>query len=164
MKVADLFKRDFFQDFKLAAGSEGLSREITAVSVLDTPDGYRWMRGGELLLSSGFVFQQEPRAFLNFLSDVSSKEIAALGIKLDRFLPQLPQEAIDKADEFGLPLIEIPVSYRWSDVIDVVCRQLIQEGQRRHTEQDENMSEVLIGRQIGRYLQVTLITCRRGTA
>lgn len=144
MKVADLFKRDFFQDFKLAAGSEGLNKEITAVSVLDTPDGYRWMRGGELLLSSGFVFQQEPKAFLNFLSDVSSKEIAALGIKLDRFLPQLPQEAIDKADEFGLPLIEIPVSYRWSDVIDVVCRQLIQEGQRRHTEQDENMSEVLL--------------------
>lgn len=142
MKVADLLKKDGFQDFKLVAGSGGLNKEIVAVSVLDTPDGYQWMRGGEFLLSSGFVFNQKPEVFLDFLSNISDKNISALGIKFDRFLPKLPREAINRADKLGLPLIEIPVSYRWSDIIDVIYHRLIQEGQQHSSEKD-NVGETL---------------------
>ncbi len=142
MKVADLFKKDLFQDFKLVAGSDGLNKDITAVSVMDTPDGYQWMRGGEFLLSSGFVFKQEPEIFINFLSNISNKDIAALGIKFDRFLPKLPRDAINMADKFSLPLIEIPVSYRWSDIIDVIYHRIIQEGQQNSSE-DKDVSGTL---------------------
>ena len=158
MKVADLFKKDLFQDFKLVAGSDGLNKDITAVSVMDTPDGYQWMRGGEFLLSSGFVFKQEPEIFINFLSNISNKDIAALGIKFDRFLPKLPRDAINMADKFSLPLIEIPVSYRWSDIIDVIYHRIIQEGRQTSIEKDHMKGALLVEREVDVYILLSYLS------
>lgn len=158
MKVADLFKKDLFQDFKLVAGSDGLNKDITAVSVMDTPDGYQWMRGGEFLLSSGFVFKQEPEIFIDFLSNISNKDIAALGIKFDRFLPKLPRDAINMADKFSLPLIEIPVSYRWSDIIDVIYHRIIQEGRQTSIEKDHMKGALLVEREVDVYILLSYLS------
>ena len=40
--VRDLLSVEFFRDFKVIAGKNGLGREIQGVTVADAPDGYRW--------------------------------------------------------------------------------------------------------------------------
>lgn len=130
MIIADLLKHRLFPDFEFIAGSTGLNREITAVSVIDSPDVDRWMRGGEFLIGSGYIFRESPGEFIPFLRRANEKGTAAVGIKLDRYMHQLPHNLVEVADELGLPLFRIPLNYRWTDVIEIVQNYLSLEKQR----------------------------------
>ena len=136
LQVADLLNKNMFPDFRVAAGSKGLIREITSVSVLDAPDVDRWMRGGEFLIGSGYIFKDDPTEFTHFLDRVATKDIAAVGIKLDRFYHTLPSGIIDQANSLNLPLIEIPIDYRWTDIIENVTLFLLSEKNKDVLRQD----------------------------
>jgi purine catabolism regulator len=118
MFVADLLKKKVFPDFKLVAGSQGLSSKLRGVSVIDCPDMYYWARGGEFLLGSGFIFKNNPENLAPFIHQAWSKNVAAIGFKLGRYLSEYPPEAIEAANELGLPLIDIPMKYKWIDIIE----------------------------------------------
>lgn len=55
------------------------------MSVIDSPDVDRWMRGGEFLVGSGYIFRDDPDALIPFIERVFEKNAAAVGIKLDRY-------------------------------------------------------------------------------
>lgn len=135
MLVADLFRHNLFPDFKLVGGSAGLGREITSVSVIDAPDVDRWMRGGELLVGSGYIFKTEQEDLIPFMTRASERNVAALGIKLDRYHHNLRDPIVQNADLLGLPLLQIPFRYRWTDINEAVYRQL--EHDRREALSDQ---------------------------
>lgn len=139
MIIADLLKHRLFPDFEFIAGSSGLNREITAVSVIDAPDVDRWMRGGEFLIGSGYIFRDAPEEFIPFLRRANNKGTAAVGIKLDRYIHQLPSNIVLVADELDLPLFRIPLNYRWTDVIEIVQNYLSMEKQRTLEASTENL-------------------------
>lgn len=125
MNVADLFKKRFFPDFALVAGNLGLSREITSVTVMDSPDIDKWLRGGEFMIGNGFMFKNNPEQFAPFLERVNAKNVAAVGMKFGRFHATLPQEAMLAAESMSLPVIEIPIVYRWTDILDIIYGVLL---------------------------------------
>ena len=127
MIVADLLKKTVFPDFRLLAGTEGLTREITSVSVIDSPDVDRWMRGGEFLIGSGYIFRDDPDGMMPFLRLVAKKNIAAFGLKIDRYHTSPPESVIEEAERLKLPLLEIPLRYRWVDINEVVYGILLSE-------------------------------------
>lgn len=139
MIIADLLKHRLFPDFEFIAGSMGLNREITAVSVIDAPDVDRWMRGGEFLIGSGYIFRDAPDQFIPFLRRANEKGTAAVGIKLDRYMHQLPPNLVEVADELDLPLFRIPLNYRWTDVIEIVQNYLSLE---KHRTQQVNIESL----------------------
>jgi purine catabolism regulator len=127
MIVADLLKKTYFPDFRVLAGTEGLTREITSVSVIDSPDVDRWMRGGEFLIGSGYIFRDDPDGMMPFMRLAAKKNIAAFGLKIDRYHTSPPQTVIDEAEHLKLPLIEIPLRYRWVDINEIVYSVLLSE-------------------------------------
>ncbi len=127
MIVADLLKKTVFPDFRLLTGTEGLTREINSVSVIDSPDVDRWMRGGEFLIGSGYIFKDDPESMTPFLRLVADRNIAAFGLKIDRYHTSPPQSVIDEAERLRLPLLEIPLKYRWIDINEIVYRILLRE-------------------------------------
>lgn len=54
--VKEMLENKYFSEYKLLAGNKGLDRTIHAATVFDSPDGYRWFRGKELVLSTGYLF------------------------------------------------------------------------------------------------------------
>ena len=84
MIVADLLKKNLFPDFQIIAGSAGMGREITAVTVLEAPDADRWRRGGEFMVGNGFVFKGRSGQLTGLLRRMNDKG-GASGFKLDRF-------------------------------------------------------------------------------
>jgi len=124
MQVIDLYKMNLFPDFRLLAGSGGVLNPITTITVFDSPDIHKWLRGGEFLIGNAYIFKDHPEELEHFVRRIREHGASALGIKLDRFLSELPKRIIDVADEIDLPLILIPFSYRWADIIEVVQRHL----------------------------------------
>lgn len=129
MIVADLLKRQLFPDFALLGGSAGLNRTLLSVSVIDSPDVDRWMRGGELLVGSGYIFRENPLDLIPFMERAHSKGVVAIGIKLDRYHHDLTDEIRSCADRLGFPLIQIPLNYRWTDIIEISYAFMTQEKQ-----------------------------------
>ena len=123
MKVSDLFKVNFFPDFRLLAGQGGLDSEICKVFVLDSPDLVQWMRGGELVIGNGYAFHNNYEGFQNFLRRLSEIKAAALGLKFERFrFTDNYQQILDLANELDFPLIEVPFKYTWSMIYEEIYR------------------------------------------
>lgn len=41
---------------RLLAGEAGLDKEVRETNIIEVPDTFRWMRGGEILFSAGYAF------------------------------------------------------------------------------------------------------------
>lgn len=116
--VRDLLSVEYFRDFKVIAGRNGLNREIQGVTVADAPDGYRWKSEKELCFSSGFVFSNNPD-FINGIFQGES-QLSALVIKRGRYLEEIPEYIIQLSNENEVPLITMPYGIPWMEAINQV--------------------------------------------
>ncbi|MDR2035524.1 MAG: PucR family transcriptional regulator [Coriobacteriales bacterium] len=112
-----LIKTPSLKGMKIIAGKEGAAREVTAVSVLDAPDSYKWLKGGELILTSGYMFGEDVRLLELFLDNLIKAGASGLGIKKERFLSKVPESIVRIANKNQFPVLEIPYQLVWSDVI-----------------------------------------------
>ncbi|NLY84774.1 MAG: hypothetical protein GX077_00265, partial [Tissierellia bacterium] len=97
-----------------------LDRETQAVSLFDAPDGYKWVKGKELILSTGYLFKDYVELFKDVILFLHKKNSTALGIKTKRYLNEIPEEIIDLCNELDFPLIHIPYEVAWIDIINAV--------------------------------------------
>ena len=104
----------------LAAGAQGRTNEIANVNIIDNPDTYDWLSAGDLLLSTGYIFKDDPQLQRRIVRELADIGCAGLCIKTKRYLEQLPQGMIEEADQVGLPLVEIPYHYPLSQVSNTV--------------------------------------------
>ena len=116
--------RKFLQDYRnkglvLVAGSEGIDCLVTRVTVLDAPDGPSWLRGGEFVLTSTFQFNNDPERLCAFCEQLINFKASGFGLKMGRYLTKVPQSLIDLCDCNNFPLVNIPYSMVWTDIISV---------------------------------------------
>lgn len=116
---------DIFADFKVCSGFSGMGNNIAYITVMDAPDIYNWMHGGEFLITSGYVFKNEPENFVDLIIKLKEKNIAALGIKIDRFIKEIPKSVLEISNKLGLPVIYIPTHYAFSDIISPGLTEIV---------------------------------------
>ena len=86
MKLKDILAMPEFKDFKVMAGEDGLDRKVDIVTVIDAPDIEDWIRGNEFVISTGYIFKDNPEIFADKLEIYNQKGISGFGLKLDRYL------------------------------------------------------------------------------
>lgn len=125
LRVCEALKLQCFSGAKVIAGHEGLDRVVRHVTVVDTPGPYKWIRGNELLLTAAYFLKNEPEIQLRIIPDLAQLGIAAMAMKLGRYVDDMPQAMIDHADKYGLPLIELPYEIAWIDIINPVMTEIL---------------------------------------
>ncbi|HEY3316579.1 MAG TPA: PucR family transcriptional regulator ligand-binding domain-containing protein [Bacillota bacterium] len=123
LTIRSLLGEPELEGLKLLAGIQAIDRPIRAVTVMDTPYIGNWLKGGELVLGSGF-FLVNQISDVELVRSVAARGAAALGIKLSHFPQGLSEATVKAADEVGLPLLEVPSDWGWSKVIDCVLHRL----------------------------------------
>lgn len=127
LTVKELLGSEEFREYKLVAGKQGENRKILAVSVMDAPDIYQWLRGGEILITTGYLFKENIE-FLSFLvRKIYEADAAALFIKIGRFIDEIPPDVIDLADGLQFPIVVMPLPCAFIDVINPVLSRIIWE-------------------------------------
>ncbi|MBP1041591.1 PucR family transcriptional regulator ligand-binding domain-containing protein [Vagococcus sp. BWB3-3] len=118
LTIKKLISHPRLADIFVMTKEEHLEREISTVTVLDAPDGPSWLKGGELVLTSGYIFKddKELTTFIEYLIKVNA---SGLGIKLNRYHQQLSDEVIALANHHSFSLVLIPYHCVWSDVISI---------------------------------------------
>jgi len=109
---------------QVVAGYQKLDNVVKGVTIIEAPDIVNWLSGGELLLTSLYAGPGEGQNYREFIQLLSQKEVSALAVKIRRFVQTIPQEVIDAANEFGLPLIELEGNIRFVDIMYPVMEQL----------------------------------------
>lgn len=109
----------------ILAGADGLDRPVTGVNVLEAPDIANWLGGHDLVITTGYALRETPHAFGNIIRELNEGQASGLGVKLNRFLNTLPEEAISLANELHFPLLSIPYDVKWIEIIEQVTSRLL---------------------------------------
>lgn len=123
MKLKDIL--DNFNDFRLITNFDANLKEITHVTVVDAPDVGRYIKGEELILSSGYMFKDNKELFLKCIEKYKKMGCTAIGIKIDRFMKEIPQDVVDFANSIHFPIIDIPSHYPFSDIINPILENIL---------------------------------------
>ncbi|HZI96848.1 MAG TPA: PucR family transcriptional regulator ligand-binding domain-containing protein [Actinomycetales bacterium] len=126
--LREVLRADVLAGASVLAGAAGLDRAVTRLNVMEVPDILAWVRPGELLLTTGYPLREAPEGLADLVEALHAKDVAALAVKVGRYLDEVPQDALDRADALGFPVLSLPPMTSFDDVMtdvltDVVNRQ-----------------------------------------
>jgi len=88
------------------------------VTANDSPDGAEWAKGEEVVLSSGYIWRENPEGLLKFIQTLDSHKSSGFGVKLKRYLSTLPEMVERYANEAGFPILSLPEHFTFDDFIN----------------------------------------------
>ncbi|MFB9892219.1 PucR family transcriptional regulator [Planobispora takensis] len=110
---------------RLIAGERGLDRIVQRLNVMEVPDILAWVKPHELLLTTGYPLRNTPQSLDRLVTDLDDRGLAALAIKLGRYLDELPDEMVEQADRLGFPLIQLPDDVGFDDILNQVLTDIL---------------------------------------
>lgn len=108
---------DVVNRLEVVGGKNGLDRVIKLVNVIEVPDIVDWLIDGEFLLTTGYSFREYPDLMETLIPRMSQANSAALAIKTKRYLDEIPEVIIKRANQYGIPLLEVPFDLSFSEII-----------------------------------------------
>ena len=117
LTVAELLEDEVLARAYLVAGSAGVNRTISAVNVMTVPEIGPWVRHHEFLLATGYPLPRDEEGQVRLLTDLSNLGVSGIGVKLDRYLPELSESIVETAEKLGMPLVVIPEGIRFDDIL-----------------------------------------------
>ncbi|MFI6815136.1 PucR family transcriptional regulator [Nonomuraea sp. NPDC050328] len=110
---------------ELIAGETGLGRIVQRLNVMEVPDILAWVKPHELLLTTGYPLRNTPQSLGRLVADLDERGLAALAIKLGRYVDELPGEMVEQADRLGFPLILLPNDVGFDDILNQVLTDIL---------------------------------------
>ncbi|WP_093171432.1 PucR family transcriptional regulator [Sinosporangium album] len=110
---------------RLIAGESGLKRIVQRLNVMEVPDILAWVKPHELLLTTGYPLRNTPQSLGHLIADLDERGLAALAIKLGRYLDELPDAMVEQADRLGFPLIRLPNEVGFDDILNQVLTDIL---------------------------------------
>ncbi|WP_207400462.1 PucR family transcriptional regulator ligand-binding domain-containing protein, partial [Actinomadura fibrosa] len=125
LSVGEVLGVSTLNEARLIAGRTGLERVVQRLNVMEVPDILSWVKPNELLLTTGYPLRNTPQSLDNLVADLDERGLAALAIKLGRYLESLPAEMIAQADRRGFPLILLPNDVGFDDILNQVLTDIL---------------------------------------
>jgi len=120
MTVRGLLDRPRLQ-LTLVGGAAGLDREITWAHASDLPTPWDYLGPGELLLTNGTGIGASPDAQTHFAERLARIGASGLVVGLGTGGAPVTAELAERAGELELPLLTVPYSIRFSDIVRAVA-------------------------------------------
>ena len=113
-------------DLKLATGEEHAEVNVRWVHSTELLDPTPWLRGGELLLTTGLQLSGA-KLQREFVERLAEREIAGLGFGTGFVHKKVPAAVLNTARKLGFPLFEVPYELPFIAVTERVFAQLLNE-------------------------------------
>ena len=138
--VGDLVQIEAFkQQCKLVTAERiGLDNIITHVTIMEAPDFYEWVTGGEFVLTTWYAFSVNADIQVEAFQKLA-KNISAIGIKTGRFIDKIPQKIIEIAEQNNVAVFEVITKAKFRDIVQIIASE-IQNYQTNHSIRDTELS------------------------
>ncbi|BAF58447.1 MAG: hypothetical protein HPY89_10320 [Pelotomaculum sp.] len=157
--VSHLCKLPVFSGgLNIVAGRGGLNRQVNHVTVMEAPDFAEWVNGNEFILSTLYSFRNDIDLIVNVVRQLAEKKIAALAVKINRFINEIPPVIISLADEYDLPLFAVKREVKFREVISAISTEIINRQLRIikdvNNRYEELLSHILKGDSIATFVNM----------
>lgn len=109
---------------RLRGGAKGVARGIDLALTSELASPFRWLSGGELLLTTGIALPPTTAERVAYLSGLDDCNVAAVGFATGLTHIDVPADLVSAADEIDLPLFEVPLQTPFAAVIKRVMARL----------------------------------------
>jgi PucR family transcriptional regulator, purine catabolism regulatory protein len=113
------------QAARVLAGDGGLGRSVCRLGVWETDTALPLARPDEMLVTTGFPLLEYPDRLPGLITTMAGSGVAALVVKLGRYLDRLPPAALDRAEELDLPVLELAAEVSLADVLHQVLTTVL---------------------------------------
>ena len=124
--VADLLAIDELR-LGLVGGKDGVDRPIRWAHVSELKDPTRFLRGGEVLLTTGLGMRGGPQGQAAYVEQLARAELAALGLGLGFAFKATPPAIVEAADRAGFPVFEVPFEVPFIAITEALFSRLVNE-------------------------------------
>jgi purine catabolism regulator len=114
-------------DLRPAAGEPGLDRRIRWVHVSELEDPTPWLKGGELLLTTGMGVGTSPAKHRAYVSRLSAAGLSGLGFGTGFSFKKIPKGVLDEAARVNFPVFEVPYPVPFIAITEAVFTRLVAE-------------------------------------
>ncbi len=142
--IAQILQLEVLKEARLLAGTAGLDRKVTSVTVGEVPDIADWLSGGEMVLSTMYAVRGDLERQREFCRRVMMAGAAALFVKTTRFVENVPADVIALAEKRKFPIIEVPQGLRWTRLMQDATEVIINR-QASQLEQSQSIHRALLG-------------------
>ncbi len=125
LTVREMLGEDAMRGARIIAGADGLDRVVTCLNVMTVPNIVRWTKRDEFLLTTGYPLPRQPAEFCQLIEQLAANGLAGLGVKLDEYLAEVPQAAVELADRAAFPIVVIPASQPLDDVLSQTFETIV---------------------------------------
>ncbi|AOQ25090.1 Purine catabolism regulatory protein [Moorella thermoacetica] len=128
----------------LVGGEQGLDRIINSVNIMEVPDIGNYIKPAELLLTTAYPIKDDIRALENLIPELNKCGLAALAIKPERYIREIPEIMIKQANKYKFPLIKLPNSASFNEIINPILTEILNR-QAAILQRNEQLSKALTG-------------------
>jgi purine catabolism regulator len=109
---------------KLVGGAEGADRAVRWVHVSELDDPTPWLKGGELLLTTGMGIGTTPARQRGYLERLADAGLAGLGFGVGFSHRRVPKAIVTAADRLSFPVFEVPYPVPFIAITEAVYTRL----------------------------------------
>ena len=109
-------------ELEVAGGGDGRGRAVRWAHISELDDPTPWLRGGELLLTTGRPLQADPGGYVERLAHHG---LAGICLGLGFGLERMPDEAAAAADRLGFPALTTPYHVPFIAITEAVFTALV---------------------------------------
>jgi purine catabolism regulator len=124
LTVADVMDLSVMKGTRIIAGSRGLSRRVSAISVIAGTEMTKWVKSGAIAISTGHPFAHLPVGAAHIIDELADCGVSCLAIRLGPYLTELPDAIVLQANERGVPIIQLSDRHAFDEIIIDVLREL----------------------------------------
>lgn len=122
MTVKDVLEMDCFKEGYLRAGKNGLSKEVSSITIMDIPDITGWLSEGQLLIS-GILFSQ--CCTIAFINSLVEKNIPGI-ITKEKFTTTVDSAIFEYCNSIGFPVLIAPAGSNWGEITNPVIKSIVE--------------------------------------
>ncbi len=101
----------------MLSGQSQLDRVVSWVHVAEVLNVWRFLSGGELILSTGLeLARATPSAQVKYLRSLAHAEVRALALELVQWIQEVPRELLEVARKLDFPIIVFRTEVRFADL------------------------------------------------
>lgn len=125
IKVKDVYALLKEDGVKLVAGKNGLNRIVNSISVTEVDNPYRWLIGGEMMLTTLFMFKKREDK-INFINKLNDSGCACVAIHPGNQLEFLVENYIlEIGDKLQFPIFILPQEMPYVRIFNKVYEAIL---------------------------------------
>ncbi|MEX2324857.1 MAG: PucR family transcriptional regulator ligand-binding domain-containing protein [Nitriliruptoraceae bacterium] len=125
--LRDLLATPVLRGATVIAGSGGLDRQVERLNIMEVPDIGDWVKPREFLLTTAYPLRDNPESLPDLVRDLDAAGLSGMGIKLGRYIDELPVAVLDVANALDFPIVQLPDDVGFDEILNEVLTSILNE-------------------------------------